>query len=328
MPCGELRKSWVVADIDVQLAGEPPVDVHDLPLDLFRRPDFYALHRDAAPRAWYAVARDRETNAPLAAGWLSEVEPGHARSPGRGSYGGLQLVDARTPVSTLDAIASELERTLAREGIERLTIVMPPAAYAPNEHALWTNVLMRGGYQPGSPDLSYAVDVTDGPLDARMNSGNRYIARTAERRGLAFRVLGASERCEAYAVNAENKAKRGYPMTMSLDALIAMDDALPGRVLWFGVMHDGRMIAANVSLVISPGVIYVFYWGEVRGVEKLSPVTVLADGVYRHCQSTGVRLLDLGTATLHGEPNPGLMAYKQNLGGTASLKLTLSKELN
>jgi hypothetical protein len=318
-----------VRAIQVSVSEEPPAEAGELALDLFRLPAFYALHRTAAPRAWYVVARDVEAGSPIAAGWLSEVEPGHARSPGRGSYGGLQLLDPRTPASTLDAVMLQLETTVASLGIRRLTIVLPPTANDHGAGALWTNILMRGGYRPSAPpDLSYSVEVDEVALDARMNSGNRYVARTAARRGLEFRALDANERAEAFAVHAENKTKRGYPLTMSHEALIEMDDALPGRVLWFGVMHEGRMIASNVSLVISPAITYVFYWGEVAGVEKLSPVTVLADGIYRHCQSLGTRLLDLGTATLHGEPNPGLMAYKQNLGCTASLKLTLTKDLS
>jgi predicted N-acyltransferase len=178
-----------------------------------------------------------------------------------------------------------------------------------------------------APELNYALDVDAQPLDRRMNSGNRQIARSAARRGLEFRALRPDERAEAFAVNAENRAKRGHPLTMTLDAFLAMEHAFPDRVLWFGVFHAGRMIAANVSLLVSPDVLYVFYWGEVRGVEKLSPVTVLADGIYRECQRRGVRLLDIGIATVDGAPNHGLVAYKRNLGCTASLKLTLTKEL-
>lgn len=313
--------------VELSLHRDAPADALELPLDLFRDARFYALHRDAFERAWYAVARDTATGRCLAAGWLAEIEPGHARSPGRGTYGQLQTVGPRLSLTRREEIVRALELALRAEGIDRLTIVLPPAVYDADDHAESVHVLARAGFTTCAVDLDYAVEVRAEPLDARMNSGNRYVARTAERHGLAFRVLTSGERAEAYAVNAENRAKRGYPLTMTLDALLAMEDRFPARVLWFGVFHESRMIAASVSLVIDPERIYVFYWGEVRGAEKLSPVTVLAQGIYRECQRRGARLLDVGISTVHGAPNHGLIAYKRNLGCTASLKLTFTKDL-
>jgi hypothetical protein len=82
-----------------------------------------------------------------------------------------------------------------------------------------------------------------------------------------------------------------------------------------------------VSLIVSPSICYVFYLGEIEGVEKLSPVTLLVDHIYRYCQQAGIRLLDIGIATEHGEPNVGLIGYKRNLGCATSLKFTLSTEV-
>jgi predicted N-acyltransferase len=115
---------------------------------------------------------------------------------------------------------------------------------------------------------------------------------------------------------------------MTWAALHAMIDALPTRVRCFGVhAADGTMIASAICLLVNPTTLYVFYWGEIAGVESLSPVTLLAQCLFDHCKANAISLLDLGTSTVKGAPNEGLLRYKRHLGARISLKLTMHKAL-
>lgn len=320
------RRPTANTEVEVALVRDPS-DALNPAADLFRSPAFFRLHAAAFERAWYAVAMDASTGSTLASGWLAEVSPGEVRSGARGSFGAFHAPFAPLPIALAARLVSATEDELRARQVRRLHVTLPPAVHEPEAHAEWMNVYLRLGYTPAPPDLNYHVTVTAAPLDERMNSGNRALVRTAERKGLHARALHPHERADAYAVNVQNRARRGRRMTMSLEALLEMERAIPGSLLWFGVFRGSAMIAAAVCVRLSPQALYVFYLGEADGAEKQSPVTLLVAHVYQWCADHGVTLLDLGIATEGGVPNEGLMAYKRNLGCDISPRYTLAKEI-
>jgi Acetyltransferase (GNAT) domain len=323
---GATRRPTAITELDVALVRDPGDSLNPA-ADLFRSPAFFRLHAAAFERAWYAVAMDASTGHCVASGWFAETSPGEARSGARGPFGAFHSPFAPLPISLATRLVLGTEEELRARQIRRLHVTMPPAAHEPEAHAEWMNVYLRLGYTAAAPDLSYHLAVSDAPLEARMNSGNRAVVRTAERKGLQARLLHANERADAYAVNVQNRARRGRRMTMTLEALLEMERAIPGSLLWFGAFHGDAMIAAAVCVRLSASALYVFYLGEANGAEKQSPVTLLVAHIYQWCADHGIDLLDLGIATEGGVPNEGLMAYKRNLGFDVSPRYTLSREL-
>lgn len=316
------RQDAFAVSVDECIGGDVPSSI-----DLFRSPAFFQLHAPSFRRAWYARITDRETGAACGGGWFAESAPGEARSGARGPFGACFVTHDPLPTSLADAVVATTDDALSGLGIERTRVTLPPAAHEPGRHAEWMNAYLRHGYQALTPDLNFHVHVDGVSLPDRMNSGNRAVVRTAERKGMVARLLDPDERSRAYDVNVENRLRRGRPVTMTFDALLAMDAALPGALRWFGVFAAERMIAASICMRLSPDILYVFYLGDVDGVAKLSPVTLLVAHVHEWCRAQSIALLDLGIATEGGVPNEGLMAYKRNLGFEVSPKYTLTKEL-
>lgn len=325
-PSAAQRRPTANTELELALVRDPS-DALDPSADLFRSPAFFRLHAPSFDRAWYAVAMDASSGATLAGGWLAETSPGDVRSGARGPFGAYHSAFAPLPIALAARLVAATEEELRARQVRRLQVTLPPAAHEPEAHAEWMNTYLRLGYTAAPPDLNYHIAVTGEPLDERMNSGNRAVVRTAERKGLHARALHAHERADAYAVNVQNRARRGRRMTMTLEALLEMEQAIPGSLHWFGVFSGGTMIAAATCVRLSPTSLYVFYLGEADGAERQSPVTLLVAHIYQWCADHGVTLLDLGIATECGVPNEGLMAYKRNLGFDVSPRYTLSKEL-
>lgn len=320
------RRPTADTALDVALLRDPGDGVAPS-ADLFRSPGFYRLHAGAFSRAWYATALDASTGSPLASTWFAEVAPGEARSGARGPFGGYHSPFAPLPIVLATRLVAATEDELRARDVRRVTVTLPPAALEEASHGEWMNVYLRQGYRAAPPDLNYHVWVGDEPLAARMNSGNRAVVRSAERKGMFARVLRANERADAYAVNVQNRLRRGRPITMTLEALLAMDQALPGALHWFGVYRQEQLIAASVCMRLTANALYVFYLGEVDGVERLSPVTLLVSHIHDWCRDHQIAFLDLGIATEGGLPNEGLMAYKRNLGFDVSPRYALQKEI-
>lgn len=309
----------IAADAYEVAVDEPPPDAG---VDLFQTRRYHALHGGCA----FAL-RERATGVVVAVARFCEEEPRSFWSPGRGSYGGWQLVAGRdAPLAALDAFVAAVEETLRARGAARVGVVLPPLAYDAPQTARWINVLLRAGWSIARHELSYARAVA-GPFLAAVDRGNQKQLKKCARAGLRAGPLAPAERAAAYDVLVENRRKKGNRLSMSFAALEELSAAFPEAVRWSGARADGPLLAAAVALRVNPRVLYVFYWGEAPGAEAASPTTLLADELYAHCLAEGVALLDVGTATLHGVPNEGLIRYKRNLGCTESLKLSLAKEL-
>ena len=295
----------------------------DVDVDLFIARSFYNLHRSETSRSFYFTLCRRRSGVALGAAHFHEAEPGDFRSPHRGSFGGFSLVrGADEPLSTLERFAAVVTSFLQAHGARHITVVLPPLAYHPPETSAWINVLLRSGYSLANHELNYAVEVA-GAFVTRIDHGNRKQLKKCERAGLLSHALPRAEYADAYNVIAESRRKKGRVPSMTWPALSAMCDALPDHVNCFGVRRDDVLIAAAICVAVNSAILYVFYWGEIAGVENLSPVTFLAQHVYNHCLEQQISLLDLGTSTINGIPDHGLIRYKKHLGCSETLKLTL-----
>ena len=69
----------------------------------------------------------------------------------------------------------------------------------------------------------------------------------------------------------------------------------------------------------------MLYWGEDISYIRESPVVILSSGIYDYCSDERISLLDVGTSTMNGFPDPGLLRFKRALGFKESIKLAYRK---
>lgn len=140
----------------------------------------------------------------------------------------------------------------------------------------------------------------DGAFENRISAGQKKRIRKCEALGLWVRMT-IEER--AYPVVAENRARKGRKYGMELEDW----QALRRQGLSFPFIIEGH--AAALCVQVAPKVLYVSGWGDVAGVEHLSPVCLLAKGIYGWCIEFGFEVLDVGIAD-----DPGLIQFKERLG--------------
>lgn len=293
---------------------------------LFSQPAFFRLHAMSDATDALLQLHDIETGRVEGSLVLAEVAPGEWRSPRRGTYGGIDMA-APYRLEVIDALVENALDWLRNRGARRLTVLVPPLCHDAHLGALVFNSLARHGLTEVSQELDYFRSVGGEAFEDRIDRGNAKQLRKAERAGLEAGTEPASECESAFAVIVANRQSRGYPVTSDWSSIRKMLEVLPERFRIFGVREGGALIAAAICLVVAEKVLYVWYWGEMPGSEHLSPVTMLARRIYNHCQESGFGIMDVGTATLDGQPNPGLMRYKSNLGCAPSLKLSFAGSL-
>jgi len=291
---------------------------------IFNTPEFFNLHKKEGSFYFQLCAG----SPPQAIGVVhfTEVQPGCFRSPSRGTFGSFEF---REPLrmEVVEGFVAEVERTLAAAGARTLEVLEPPAILDPARAAVFYNILSRRGYQPQAPELDYTLAIDKDTFTEKVEYNLRKRINKCTRDGMVARQMPLSECALVYDVIARNRAAKGFPMTMSCEAIQQMIDVFPDRLALFGVFAGDTLIASSICIDVRRGMLYVFYWGDLPGYEKFSPVSLIAQSIYDYAKAGGFRLMGVGTSTLNGVPNYGLVNFKREMGCVESLKLTFVKDV-
>jgi len=239
--------------------------------------------------------------------------------------------DFARPRETPARVEAALDRwldALAAMGAERLVFRCPPASWSPNE-TLVQFVLLNRGFSVAHADLNYAVDLgrfagPDAYLAALKSPARRQL-RHALRAPFAFAEV--EDLAAAHALLDANRRSRGRRLSLSLEYFERVRAALPGSVRCFELAHDGALCAAAIVMVVDAERWYVQAWGDAGHALERSPMNLLAFRVVERALAEGVRVLDLGRTTEHGDPplrvSHGLAQFKQSILATAELRPVL-----
>jgi hypothetical protein len=308
-------------DVDLRVSDE----VADWPgLPVFYQSSFFRIHAQGR-RGFYFSLIKRKSNRMLGAGHFIEDGLGVFKSPFRGSYGGVFFV-SDVSLEKIDKTYASIESFLIEQGARRIVITLAPFVYSSQLNSVTYNSLVRRSYGVCRHELNYSISIDSRNFSERIDYGNRKKIAKGIREGLIARALESTEFEAAYNIIAANRSKNGFQISLDWSSLAEMIFKMPDVVLCFGVFEADQMIASSVCMCLSPSILYVFYWGERPGVESMSPVSLIADMLYKYCQEQRISILDLGTSTVHGVPSYGLIRYKKNLGSEESLKLTFMKD--
>ncbi|SDL04380.1 Acetyltransferase (GNAT) domain-containing protein [Catalinimonas alkaloidigena] len=293
-------------------------------LYLFNRPEFIAFQ--ALP-ALHTLRLHQPRTDQVEALWHMAIHDQVGYSPWRATFGGPQFV-ATLPPPRLAELLQQGDALARHEKLRALVIRTFPAFYDPAGHALLTHALLQHGYALEATDLTYFLALRRDGFEKGLHTTGRKKLRRAERHGFTFHEEEPAFAPEAYQIIAATRQRKGYPVTLSEESLLAHLRALPDYYRLFSVRRSGRTAAVGLVVVISPSILYTFYVGDVEEFRTHSPAVMLYQGIYYWGVTKGYRLLDFGIGTDQTEPNEGLMQFKRMLGGEPSLKFTFRKDFH
>jgi hypothetical protein len=227
----------------------------------------------------------------------------------------------------MESFVDDVEHLIAASGAQTIEILEPPAIFHPAQAAMLYNILCRRGYVVQAADLDYSLVVDGRAISDRIEPSRRQRISKCKRDGIIARHVDLSLCRKVYEVISHNRAAKGIPLTMTCEGIAKMLEVFPDRMVFFGAFAGDKLIASSICIKVSRAVLYVFYWGDLPGYEKFSPITLLAECIYDYAQKNTFSLMDLGTGTEHGVPIYGLINFKRELGCVESLKLSYVKQL-
>jgi len=326
-----MRSAVSLTDRQETIALDAKHDIrinHFLPADgnhIFNEVDYFKLYSGSSNDVYAQLVRTAENRV---CATISFYESGNKVfvSPKRGTFGGLGLncpLDAQTVERFLVVLFDHLKALGAHE----IDVKGAPFSHDLALSSLVSNILLRRGGVITSHEINQDMRIDARPFSQRIGYGNDKRIRKCLREGFIAEQVDVSGLEDAYNVIRDNRIRRGYPVSMTAEQLGTMVETFPGRLHFFAVYPDSkrsRIVAAAICIAVSHSVLYVFYWGDAADMSSYSPIALLASRIYEFCQQQEFQLLDVGTSTLAGEPNHGLINFKRNLGFSESLKLSFT----
>ena len=308
--------------MNIVVVNSIPTDVPDW-CDFFNLPNFYNLHKTSASIFLCFKLEDKL----IGLCHFTETESGTYRSPYRGTYGNINFkhdLDLELKYSCV----TELLKFLKTIPIKKIEIVSEPFSHNLHNSNSLFNIYLNKGFAVSNQEINHSLMVDEKPLSDKMMRNNKKRLNKCERENFVFeQVFSNDEINQVYKTIQENREAKGYKVSMSLTQIIEMYAIFPNALYFFKVSQNKNCAASAVCIKLNSMVLYVFYWGDIKGYEQYSPVVYLANGIYNFAQQNHFKLIDAGTSSISGEPNFGVTAFKENLGFTISSKLTYSKEL-
>ena len=291
---------------------------------LFNEPAYFKLHSQSDNDCYAQLVRrdNKKVYATLA---FHHTADGNYFSPGRGTFGGLSL-NEELELFALEKFIQAVTLHVRNQGAQMMCIKCAPASHDNALFAIEFNILTRLGFRSFDSELNYSMHTDIRAFKDRIDYGNVKRIRKMKREGFICGRADVELLPAVHKLLAENRARQGVLVSMSLDQLRLMFSLFPEKMHLFAVYRNStrqEMVAAAVCIEVSSSILYVLYWGDQEGMRSYSPVAMVAASIYAYCAEHGFNLMDIGISTLKGEPNHGLVNFKRNLGFTESTKIEM-----
>ena len=250
-----------------------------------------------------------------------------AISPMAAPFGSIEFTET-LPDSVLDDLLRSLQETARVAGASSLRLVNYPHCYAPDQANRLTNKLFQDGFRVVETDQNFFIPVVDESFERTIDAAERRRLRKCRNANFRFSHWQNPDIDEVVSFLRDTRQQQGYRLTISPERLAGLLTTFPNQFCVFAVKDGPKLAAITVAVRVREDILYNFMPASHPDYHTFSPMVMLTDGLFAHCQQEGIRLLDLGVSLdSNRQPKPSLMRFKRNLGAQTSPKLIFEKTL-
>lgn len=290
------------------------------PYHIFNSTAFSELNRNKCKELHYLLFKDSKVRFGIVLGEYGQ----ELKSPFSAPFGGFSYVRNEKVEHFEQAV--ELLKNYGENNGKHIVITLPPVIYNPSFVTKNVSAFLRGGGRVRHMDINYHFEVNKfGEYEALLDTKTRNKLHNSMKHNFEFVELNSqkdNDVSRAYEVIRLNREKRGFPLRMSLEAVL--DTIKIIKADFFVMSYDHTDVAAAQIFHVSPGIAQVIYWGDIPEYSDLRVMNYFSYKVFEHYYRKGLGILDIGPATENGIPNYGLCEFKENIGCTASLKYCIT----
>jgi lipid II:glycine glycyltransferase (peptidoglycan interpeptide bridge formation enzyme) len=203
----------------------------------------------------------------------------------------------------------------------------PPIFYAREPNQLLDFVLLTRGFRRHRHEVTDVIPLTGGwnAVSARWDASARKGVRRAREQGVQVQV--SDDLGTFYPMLEESRRQHGTAPTHSRKDLERLFELVPGRVRLLLATSGGSPVGGVFLMQCNPRVVMNFYLCHREDAAGLRPADALMEASLRAAVEWGATYYDLGTSSIGGVPNPGLLRFKGKWGTSPFLRETYRKEI-
>src|SRR5690554_3081256 len=256
-------------------------------------------------------------------GLLAGIKDGIMRSPFSAPFGGFHYRNEHLAYDLVYKFLSSLKEYALNEQLKKISITLPPDPYQINMNAKLINAFIRLGFKMETPDLNNVVNLKKF-TGKWVKSEVAQNCRKAIKNGLIWsKTTDIDEMKEAYDVIHNNRTGLGRKIHMTLEDILDVKEVLP---VDFFIIRDVDEICVGAAVLyrghekIVQG---VFMGGDLER-RNLGVIDYMYLKLYNYYKEMGFDYLDMGTSSLQGDPNMGLLRFKEIHESETSLRYTFT----
>lgn len=218
---------------------------------------------------------------------------------------------------------SQLKDFVRDNNLRKVTITLPPDLYQTNLNAKCVNVLIRLGFTMSTPEIVHWIDLKkfDGTW-VKESVAQNY--RKALRNQLSFHVVSDDQSIqEVYLIIYRNREIQGRKIHMSLNDIVQVNTIMPVDFFLIKDSH-GDSMGAGVFYRGHEKIAQGIFMGDDLNNRSIGIMDLLYASIFDYYKKMDYDFIDLGASGLNGEPNIGLIRFKEIHNCTTSLKYTFS----
>lgn len=230
----------------------------------------------------------------------------------QGLFGGVVKKHRAVHFDVFESFWRDVRKDLAKEGVTRAEIIQPPDIYKGYVQTQW---LMEVGYSPMYEDITHHIQLRNFELH---KMEQKKLAKLSELK-FSVKQFDVDGLQETYDLLEACREEKGLKLNVTFERLEALFHAFPDQYEIFMGYLNKKPSCAVVTLRLAPKIVYYFLPGTLKAARAQSPMVGLLDHIVKHYSATH-QYLDLGVSSIEGEPQKGLIAFKERMGGMPGMK--------
>ncbi len=228
--------------------------------------------------------------------------------------------------SNFDSISNFIDQTLGqlREmGITRCIINQAPAFFFSRSGQIH-KVFQSKGYQ-ATAEINHHIDLNQWQNDFSQMQMRR--VQKGIKSNLSFNQETVSSLTEIHEFISHCRAQQDLKINIDLDRLRHLFATLDCFRIHTVRDASGTLLACLVSIVVTDEIIYSYLPAFDRDFSALSPLSFLYYHLLPELYLQKFKIMDMGISSINGEPQTGLIRYKEGVGGKKTLRYSYAKDL-
>jgi len=221
----------------------------------------------------------------------------------------------------------KLTNWLTQRGFKHIRIRHYPAGYRPGKSKIFMFALQKLDYTISEVVPNHHINTDAYGLESKFHNMEIRRLQKCRNADMICKEVPLKKMRDIYNFIKSCRDERGHDLSLSFERLHLLVQQFPERYKLFEVVHQGEVIAATIAVKVSDDILYNFYPASSIRFNNYSPMVLLISYMYDYARNNDFNMIDLGTSSLKNGHNFSLIAFKERVGGQATLKYTFEKSL-